>query len=244
MKIITNEKKLNIYKKIGSYTMLAGMVVLVGGLVVSVNQIISGYQNPQNLPTNSEAMFNYSTIAMFVGLIMTEISMYFNNRWGRKPTLDEKISLSLKGLDDRYVVYHYRGPVPSLLLGPSGIWVLVPMYQHGTITYEKGSYRQAGITWFVRLFYQEGIGRPDLIARSNIQSMEKFIQKNLPDAKLPPIQTAIVFTAPNANVQVGEDAPIPAMHADKLKDFIRRKAKEQPVNPSAIQKLLAALPEQ
>jgi hypothetical protein len=242
MKIITNDKKIGINRKIGSYTMIAGMITLVGGLIISINQIVSSSQNPLSPPTNSEAMFNYSTIAMFAGLLLTEISMYYNNRWGRKPSLDEKISLSLKGLDDKYAVYHYRGPVPTLVVGPSGIWILEAMYQHGTITYEKGRYHQAGITWFVRVFYQEGIGRPDLMLQNRIDDLKRFIKKNLPDAKLPPIQAAIVFTAHNAIVQVGEDAPFPVIHADKLKDFIRRKAKEQPVTSAEIKPLISALP--
>jgi hypothetical protein len=244
MKIITNEKKIGINRKIGSYTMLAGMITLVGGLIISINQIVSSSQNPQSLPANSEAMFNYSTIAMFVGLLLTEISMYYNNRWGRKPSQDEKISLSLKGLDDRYSVYHYRGPVPTLILGPSGIWILETMYQHGTITFEKGQYRQAGVSWFTRVFYQEGIGRPDMQLKGRIADLERFIKKNLPDSQLPPIHGAIVFTAANATVQVGEDAPFPTLHAEKLKDFIRRKAKEQAVSMPEIQALIAALPQE
>jgi hypothetical protein len=242
MKIIINDKKIGINRKIGAYTMLAGMITLVGGLIISINQIVTTSQNPDALASSSEAMFNYSTIAMFAGLLLTEISMYYNNRWGRKPSLDERVTLALKGLDDRYAIYHYRGPVPALVVGPSGIWILEPMYQHGTITYQKGRYQQAGITWFVRVFYQEGIGRPDQVMKNRIEDLQRFIQKNLPDAKLPPIQAAMVFTAPNAIVQVGDDAPYPAIHSDKLKDFIRRKAKEQPVNTADLQALIAALP--
>jgi len=242
MKIIKNERTIQRNRKIGNYTMLAGMAILIGGLVLSINQISTGFKDPQSSAVGSETMFNYSTIAMFAGLILTEISMYFNNRWGRKPSMDEKLSLSLKGLDDRYAAYHYRGPVPAMLVGPSGIWVMIPMYQKGAITFENGRYRQAGVTWFVKTFYQEGIGRPELLAQNQIEEVQQFIKKNLPDAALPPVQAVIVFTAADATVQVGEDAPFPALHADKLKDFIRRKAKEQPVPVTALQKLIEALP--
>jgi len=242
MKIIADEKKIERNRKIGSYTMLGGLLVLLAGLGLSISQIVTASQNPEVLTADSEAMFNYSTIAMFVGLILTEISMFFNNRWGRKPALHEKISLSLKGLDDRYSVYHYRGPVPTLLVGPSGIWIIEAMYQRGTITHEKGRYRQAGVSWFTRTFYQEGIGRPELMLQSRIEDLERFIKKNLPDAKLPPIQAALVFTAPNVNVQVGDDAPYPAFQVDKLKDFVRRKSKEQPASMTDLQALLNALP--
>ncbi len=243
MRILKNDTLIERNRKIGSYTMLAGMAVLIGGLVISISQISSGFQSTQPLSAETEAKFNYSTIAMLVGLVLTEISMYFNNRWGRKPSMDEKISLSLKGLDDRYCVYHYRGPVQALLVGPSGIWVMIPMYQRGTISYEKGHYQQRGINWFVRTFYQEGIGRPELVARNQVEEMKRFIQQHLPEGTaVPPIQAVIVFTAPDVSVQVSDEAPYPALNADKLKDFIRRKAKEQPVNPAVLQQLVEALP--
>jgi hypothetical protein len=241
MKIIINDKKIELNRKIGNYTMFAGMITLVGGLIISINQIFTTGQN-QNLPANSELMFNISTVAMFVGLLLTEISMYFNNRWGRKPSQDEKITLGLKGLDDRYAVYHYKAPVPTLVVGPAGIWILETMYQHGKIGFEKGQYRQGGVSWFTRVFYQEGIGRPDILLRSRIEDLERFIKKSLPDAKLPPIHAALIFTAPNVTIEVGDDAPFPTMHVEKLKDFIRRQAKEQAASPAEIQKLISALP--
>jgi hypothetical protein len=244
MKIIANTKKIERNRKIGNYTMLAGMVVLFGGLFISISQIASGAQNPGNPPTNSEAMFNYATIAMFAGLILTEVSMYFNNRWGRKPSIEEKLSLGLKGLDDRYVLYHHRSPVDSLLVGPAGIWVLVSMYQKGTISFEKGRYHQMGVSWFTRTFYQEGIGRPELLAQNYIERVQEFVKKNIPESKLTDVNAAIVFTAPNVNVQIEEEPVYPAMHVDKLKDFIRRKAKEQPVATTAIQPIIEALPEE
>lgn len=243
MNIISNVKLIDRNRKIGSYTMLAGMVILIGGLVISVNQIATGFQSTQTTNPNTEMMFNYSTIAMLAGLVLTEISMYFNNRWGRKPSMEEKINLGLKGLDDRYSVYLHRGPVPNLLVGPAGIWVIVPMYQQGIISLEKGHYQQSGVSWFTRTFYQEGIGQPEAVAQARIQDLNKFIKQNVPDANLPAVQAVVVFTAQNANVIVEEEeAPFPAMHVDKLKDFVRRKAKEQPAATAALKPLLDALP--
>jgi len=172
--------------------------------------------------------------------------MYFNNRWGRKPSIEEKVSLGLKGLDDRYTLYHHRSPVPSLLIGPSGIWVLVTMYQRGTVTYERGRFQHMGVNWFTKVFYQEGIGSPEHLAKSQTDDVRKFIQKNLIGSDgLPDVRAALVFTAPNVTVQVNEDeSPIPAMQVDKLKDFIRRKTKEQPASPAVLQPLYEALPKE
>jgi hypothetical protein len=246
MKIVANTKKIERNRKIGSYSLLAGMVVLFGGLFISISQIVSGAQNANNPPPNAEAMLNYSTIAMFVGLLLTEVSMYFNNRWGRKPSIEEKVSLGLKGLDDRYTLYHHKGPVPSLLVGPAGIWVLLTMYQRGVVTFERGRLRQSGVNWFTQVFYQEGMGRPDLLAQNQIEDVQQFIKKNLAVAgELPEVRAALVFTAPNVTVQVDEDESVyPAMHVDKLKDFIRRKTKEKPVSTEAVKPLVQALPQE
>jgi hypothetical protein len=244
MKIVINTKKIERNRKIGSYTLLAGMLVLFGGLFISVSQIASGFQDPASPPANAETMLNYATLAMFVGVLLTEVAIYFNNRWGRKPTIEEKVSLGLKGLDDRYTLYHHRSPVPSLLVGPAGIWVLVTLYQKGLITFERGRFQQSGVNWFTKIFYQEGIGRPELLAESQADDVLKFIQKNLPDgANLPAVMSALVFTAPNVTVQVNEDeSTIPALHVDKLKDFIRRKTKEQPVTMALVKSVTDALP--
>lgn len=246
MKIIINTKKIERNRKIGSYSLMAGMVVLFGGLFISISQIASGFQDPTNPPANAEPMLNYATLAMFVGLLLTEISMYFNNRWGRKPTIEEKVSLGLKGLDDRYTLYHHRSPVPSLLVGPAGIWVLLTLYQRGTVTYERGRYMQAGVNWFTKIFYQEGIGRPELLVQNQIDNMRKFIKENLAEVNaLPDVRAALVFTAATVSVQVNDDeAPIPAMHVEKLKDFIRRKTKEQQASPAVLKPLFEALPQE
>lgn len=246
MKIIINTKKIERNRKIGTYTLLAGMVVLFGGLFISVSQIASGFQDPTSPPANAEAMLNYATIAMFAGVVLTEVAIYFNNRWGRKPSIEEKISLGLKGLDDRYTLYHHRGPAPSLLVGPAGIWVLVSMYQKGLIGFERRRFQQHGVNWFTKVFYQEGIGRPELLAESQVEDVRKFIEKNVSDSDgLPDVRAALVFTSPNVTVQVDEEeAPYPALHVDKLKDFIRRKNKEQPVSPSALKPLIEALPQE
>jgi hypothetical protein len=53
----------------------------------------------------------------------------------------------------------------------------------------------------------------------------------------------ILFTNPKANIQV-QDAPIPTMHVEKLKDFIRRKAKEEPANLEAIRRVQDILPKE
>jgi hypothetical protein len=242
MKISIDQKKVNRYRKIGQYTSLAALAVLLGGFVIAISQIFTTFQTGTDVPQLDESMLTYSYLAMFIGLVLTQISLYFGNRWGKRESVDQTITNNLKGLDDRYTLYHYTGPVPHLLVGPAGILVLTPMYQAGRITYEGNRYRQSGVRFFSRLFGQEGIGRPDLEAQGYLQDLERFMQKNLPEGK--PIEpvAAIVFTNPKANLHI-EGAPYPTMMVDKLKDFVRRKAKEQMASMDKLQPLLDVLPD-
>ena len=242
MKIVIDQKKVNRYKKIGQYTSLAALAVLLGGFVIAISQIITTFQTGTDVPVLDENMLTYSYLAMFIGLVLTQISLYFGNRWGKRESVDQTITNNLKGLDDRYTLYHYTAPVPHLLVGPSGILVIAPMYQAGIITFERNRFRQSGVRFFSRLFGQEGIGRPELEAQGYLDDMNRYIQKKLPEGKpLEPV-AAIVFTNPKVNLQV-EGSPYPTMPVEKLKDFVRRKAKEQMASLDKLQPLLAQLPQ-
>lgn len=229
MKIVSDPKKINRYTKIGMYTSLGSLILLFGA--VALTFIFAA--RPE--------MTIYSFVAMLLGLIMSQVGVFFANRWGKSPRVDERISQGLKGLDDRYVLYHYVTPVPHLLAGPAGVWVLVPEYQGGQISYENSKYRQKGVGFISRVVGQEGLGRPDVEAKSYQEDLEKYLKKALPEASLPGVQSLIVFTSPKASVQATE-APVPTMHVDKLKDFIRRAAKEKPASMDQVQVVQKALP--
>jgi hypothetical protein len=229
MKIVSNQKKIRRNYKIGLYTSLGSLVFLF----IAVGLTITG-----NVDLTS-----YSFAAMLLGLLLSQVGVFFANRYGKSPRVDERISQGLKGLDDRYTLYHYVTPVPHLLAGPSGVWVLVPQYHPGQISYEKNRYRQQGVGLFSRLVGQEGLGRPELEAQSYQQEIEKFLKQSAGQENIPPVHSLIVFTNPKASVQAPE-APIPTLHVEKLKDFVRRTTKDTPVDMKAIQKVQEALPDQ
>lgn len=230
MKIISDPKKINRNSKIGLYTSLASLIFLFA----AVGLTLFGF--------NNTSYTSYSFGAMVVGLLLSQVGVYYANRWGKSPRVDERITQGLKGLDDRYTLYHYVTPVPHLLAGPAGVWVLTPEYQAGSITYANNRFRQNGVGLFSRIIGQEGLGRPEMEAKGYQEEIEKYLRKSLGDAPLPDVQPAIVFTSPKASVQT-PDAPIPTMHVDKLKDFIRRMAKETPANMDKIRQVQQALPE-
>jgi hypothetical protein len=230
MKIISNTKLIQRNKKIGQILTLTSLVVLGIGLYISFN--------PETL--------NLSLIALIIGFLLSQIGIYFGNRWGRSPRPDEHLDGALKGLDDRYTLYHYTSPVTHLLVGPAGVWALLPIHQRGKITYEKGRFRQKGGglgLLYLKVFAQESLGRPDIEAKAELDEVQKFLDKTLGELPKPPVQVALVFTNPQADVQA-PDAPYPALDLEKLKEYIRKRVKENSKStaPESLKLITSALP--
>lgn len=226
MKIIIDQKLIKRNQKIGQITTFASLGVLAVGLILSF-----------------KSNMNLSFLALLLGFILSQVGIYFGSRWGRSPRPDESISAGLKGLDNKYSLYHYTSPVSHLLIGPAGVWILSPYFQKGTITYNenKKHWQQKGGNLYMKIFAQEGIGRPDSEILRLEEDLQKYLKKKLPEATLPEIHTALVFTDEKTNVEA-DNAPTPTLHIKKLKDFLRRQAKDNPANPDAIAILEGLLP--
>jgi hypothetical protein len=135
MKIFTNDRLIRRNSRLGQFASIGGLLVLVGGMFVSFK-----YPN----------LVGIAWVALLIGFALSQLGLYYGNRWGRRPRPDEHLSLALKSLDDRHTIYHYLTPVPHLLVGPSGIWVILPFHQIGKISFEKGRYKQKGGNIFQR----------------------------------------------------------------------------------------------
>ena len=218
MKVITNDNLIKRNRLVGQIATISGLLVLVGGMFVSFRY-----------PTFA----GLAWIALLVGFALSQIGLYFGNRWGRRPRPDELIDQGLKGLNDQYSIYHYTTPAAHLLVGPSGLWVIMPYYQVGKIVYEKGRWKQKGggfMQRYLRLFAQEGIGRPDLEAPAEAEAITRFLKKRLSDENIPEAHTALVFTNEKAVLDV-DGAPILTLPIKKLKEAIRKSGKENSLSP-------------
>jgi hypothetical protein len=180
-----------------------------------------------------------------VGFILSQVGIYFGNRWGRSPRVDERITAALKGLTKDYTLYHFLTPVSHLLVGPAGVWIIEPYYQRGTIVYEKNRWKQKGggfLLNYLKIFAQEGLGRPDLEVQADLETLGEALKKSLGD-DLPPLNASLAFFDPRAVLQADE-APFPTLKLDDLKDFLRKKAKENPLSPAQLKKVIDALPQE
>ncbi|MCG2787431.1 MAG: NERD domain-containing protein [Anaerolineae bacterium] len=229
MKIVLDEKIIKRNTAIGRYSSLVALLILGGGIYVTF-----AYPDQVTL----------SFGALLAGFLLSQFGIYFGNRWGRRPRVDERLTAALKGMTKDYTLYHYTAPVSHLLVGPAGVWIIEPYYQRGTITYEKGRWRQKGggfLLNYLKIFAQEGLGRPDIEIETDSENLKKFLQKEFGE-QIPPINAVLAFTDDRADLQV-QDAPYPALKVAALKEFFRKAAKSQPLPALEYKRITEALPQ-
>ena len=228
MKTVTNHKTIKNRKKIGQYTTITSLLVLAGGLYMSFK--------PE--------LINYSFAALIVGFLLSQMGIYYGGRWGRSPRPDEIITGSLKGLENKFTLYHYVSPVHHLLIGPAGLWILIPYHQGGAISYDtkRNRWKQKGGNLYLKIFAQESLGHPENDIENQKKSLVRWLEKNFESQnELPPINVALVFTNPKADVQA-DDAPVPTLPIGKLKDFMRRAGKQDVIPADITNPIKEALP--
>ncbi len=229
MKIIKNEKKIKRNSKIGNWTSILALVVLGVGMYISVKRT---------------DLFIYALLALLLGFTLTQIGMYMGNRFGRSPRPDEKLDAGLKGLPGDYTIYHYMTPVSHLLVGPSGVWLLMPYHQRGRVAFNKNRWQMSGggfLQSYMRIFGQESLGRPDIEIQSDTRALEKHFTKHLDESQMPEIKPLIIFTSDETEILV-EDTPVPAMKLKQVKDYIRQKAKGNTLSTMRLQEIKSTFP--
>ncbi len=232
MNIISNERLIKRNQRIAQITGLAGLAVLFIGMYVL-------FRSPEQ--------FTIIWGTIIAGFILSQVGIYFTNRYGRSPRPDQKLDAALKGLNDTYTIYHYRTPTAHLLIGPAGVWVMMPRYQRGTITYSKGRFRQKGggiMLNYLKIFGQEGIGRPELEAESEKEAIIKYFKKLMPDQEPPPVDAVLLFTDERAVLENVEEAPVATMDVKKIKEFRRKTAKSHPFSMEKVKQIREAIGEE
>jgi len=217
MIIVRNERLIRRNKKIANYSGIISILVLGGGMYVSFK-----YQE----------MINLTLAALVVGFVLSQVGIFYTNRFARSPRPDEEIDGALKGLDDSYALYHYQSPVTHLLVGPAGLWILYTFPQKGKIIYDesKGRWKKKGGNFYLRFFAQDTIGRPDQDIDKDQERLAKALSK-IPEFEVPEIRSALIFSNENAIVEA-DNAPAPTLHARQLKKLLRKEAKGDSALPT------------
>lgn len=232
MRVVLNEQRLKRYLQVAKWASLAGLVLFFGGLYLT----LGADQNPSWAP--------WALAAVLLGFLVTQVGIYYGNRYGRMPRVDQLLTRALKGLPHTYTLYHYVTPASHVLVGPAGIWVFIPKYQRGKISYRKGRWRQSGglLLWYLRIFSQEGLGRPDLEIEDEVRAVRQVVEQVFDDPdQRPPIQPVLVFTNPKAELVDVDQAPVPTLKVEDLKAYLKPHLKRRVLNSSQLKRLCQAL---
>jgi hypothetical protein len=231
MKIFSNEKLIIRNKTLGNVLSLGSIAILGTGMFFSFKDKDGTY-----LP--------YTFAALIIGFLLFQVGNYFMNRWGKSPRPDEKIAQALKGLDSNYSLYQYTTPIPHLLVGPAGVFTILPYNQPGVIKYDnnRGRWKQTGGNFFLKAFGGENLGRPELDARYSVGDVSKFLNKLGVDLGRYVPQAVIVFTNSKSVVE-DEGSLTPAVTQEKLKEFIRKQVKVNSIPPEIINQVKKSIGE-
>jgi len=208
--------------------------MMFGGLGATIVAVLITFLQP--------ALLLIAFGLMLVGGLVSQIGTAIHNRFGRSPRVDEILDFSLKGLDDRFTVFHYYLGTNHALFTPNGAYALVPMMERGTIDFENGVWRQQA----PRRRFSLGGSRPRVLkniekeAANQANRLRRYLGKHVPAQSDIAIEPLVVFLADATYVRA-DTAPFLAVHRKKLKSAFRKSAGRRPFSPEDIQQLAAYL---
>ena len=213
MQLVINEKLLKKNKLIAQIATFSSLAILAIGLVFAFSKDMT------------KMLLSY--LALVLGFILSQIGIFFTNRYARKPRYDEMFADVLQKLNNEYTFYVFQRPVPMFIIGPCNIWIPLPITAGGKIFYSKGKWRQQGGNFMMKLFAQEGIGRPEVDAITGVREITRLLEaKGISNEEIPEIKTVLVTLAESVEIGDIESAPTPIIELKKLRRFIKHHDKE------------------
>ncbi len=198
--------KVRRYSRLGSALSFAGLALMLASIVLAFTR---------------QEEFSLILATSFSGLTLSQLGMFLRNRWGRHPRMDEMLDEALKGLDERYAIFHYLLGASHALFTPAGVFALCTSDVGGEIQYQDGAWVRTR-------------PRPSLLHRSRLQRLPdptgqvqadarrlaRTLQRRLRLDHELPVQPILVFVNPRAELSV-EAALYPVVHLKKLKAYLR-----------------------
>jgi hypothetical protein len=214
MRVVINQALIDRYRRLSHilfFVSLAGM---------GIGFFYTWTSNP-----NSQTS-QFSCLILPILLLMTLTSVRMANTWIREPHPVTALSEALKGLGQKYTIFHHILPAPHVLIGPEGVFTITTVWQ-------ERQYRVKGKKWhgeeglirklngYVR---QDLLGNPFQNALLEAEQMQKLVNKIAPDSGVE-VQPLVVFISPRAEFEA-EDPLLPVLYSDtkkkpSLRDYLR-----------------------
>ena len=237
MRISADEQKMKRQAKIGRAALTGSLVVLIGGLLLTLIGPQYGLLTPQN---TTLFLVVYMAI-LAVGFTVSRVGMYYGNRY-LSPTRPElMLREKLKGLDRKYVLMLFQKPTDYYLVEPGGVTAIITRatgvrrnsQSASTITYKAGKWNTR-TSFFSSWFGQEEpFGDPMADAATAAKAINDQIAAYDANLKVP-VRAVVLFTNTNLTLNI-EPSPTAVLKIDDLKDFVRSTSKLKEL-PSSIQR--------
>jgi hypothetical protein len=186
----------------------------------------------------------WSLPVMLLGFVLTNVGMFYFNRYVRPPLPQEVLEKELKGLDNRYQLFNYLGPVEHVLITPTGILAITMRRMAGDIrcTGEKWSMK-TGLLSKLRFFSEDQLGNPSYDLRRDVSKLQKLMEAGLPDVageKPVPIGGFVFFSDPGANLSI-TDVTVRVLSTKTIKDYLRKLATGERISPARAESIAKVL---
>ncbi len=187
-----------------------------------------------------------SWLLLLAGFITAMYAVRVGNRYVRPPRADTVLDKLLKGLDNKYTIYHYFLPAEHILLTPSGLIAIHARTQSGEIVARKGRWQQRSFAQRLRMLLGEvGLGNPTRELQRELGETSGALADLLGDEDSErgavPLEGIVAFLSAKAHLDV-QDTEYPVVAAEELKATIRKLAEAHPPLPGRSRKaLLSAL---
>lgn len=223
MRLYTNESRIQRNHNTGRFLVFSGLALLAGGFIYSLR--------------HQDAVSLVLMVAI-LGTLTSQFGIAMLNRWGKSPREDQQIDAALKGLNDDWALLHYAGPTNHTLFGPAGCLALVPRDERGTVTLEDGEWiNDSPPSGLLRRGGRSRLRGLERGAQGAVSNLQALLDSHFEEAKDEGYQAApvLLFMSDEVDLKVdSEDAPLPAVHYKKVKDWLRRHPKGKSPDPAAV----------
>jgi hypothetical protein len=257
MKIFRNTVEIERKERLGRRFSLGGMLVLLVGLIAS---FVPTWYPPGTEATSSIGQFMQNNWAMIsfaalpLGFLAASLGSYYVTRYSRRrwpgpspiARPDEYLERSLKGMDDKHSFFVFSLPIGYALLSPTTLITLAVRSDRGRVRVAGDKWREGwSVTRIFGLFAREGVGNPPSELDSMIGKMRQFLSTEAAvqagvNVDEVPIEGAVVFL--NSEVVLELDNPtVAVLRADELKEYVRKRSKENRPPPALMRAVAAYL---
>jgi hypothetical protein len=214
-----HERKVARNARIGRVLVFGGLGAMAIGVLISLRQ-----------PYPVDLVFGL----LFLGMVASQIGFPMRNRWDRKPRIDQVLDEHLKGLDQRYAVFHYALGASHVLVSPAGLFAVIARLEDGEVSFSNGRWERrlerAGLLRRRGVRQIRGIERDSEV---EVERVRRYLERTL---EPPQIRPLIVFLHSRAKLALAE-TPQLATHLKKLKSTLRKLPKAATLSQSQIDQL-------